>query len=54
MRFSLKATRGRKIIIIVKEDRVIIIRRRFGNTCGGDSPDHILVYKEDKEQKGIS
>ena len=49
MRFKLKANRGRKIVIIVRENEVEIVRKRFGNTCGGDSPDNILVFKENKE-----
>lgn len=49
MRFRLKADRGRKIVIIVRENEVEIVRKRFGNTCGGDSPDRILVFKENKE-----
>ena len=48
MRFRLKADRGRKIVIIVRENEVEIVRKRFGNTCGGDSLDNILVFKENK------
>lgn len=49
MRFRLKANRGRKIIVIVRENEVEIVRKRFGNTCGGDSSDNVLVVKENKE-----
>lgn len=51
MRIKLKANKGRRIIIIVNGDEVQLIRKKFGDTCGGDSPDKILIFKKDEEDR---
>lgn len=50
MRFRLKANRGRRIVIIVRENEVEIVRKKYGNACGEDLLNNILVFKENKEK----